>query len=30
MPDEWAEDLGDTEEVRPGHEVHAGQIGMFN
>jgi len=30
MPEEWSEDLEDAEKDRPGHDIQAGQIGMFS
>ena len=30
MPEEWAEPLEDAEELRPGRDIQAGQIGMFS
>jgi hypothetical protein len=29
MPEEWAEPLENAEEL-PGHDIQAGQIGMFS
>jgi hypothetical protein len=30
MPEEWAEPLENAEELEPGRDIQAGQIGMFS
>jgi hypothetical protein len=30
MPEEWAEPLESAEELEPGRDIQAGQIGMFS
>jgi hypothetical protein len=30
MTEEWAEDLDGAQELEPGRDVQAGQIGMFS